>query len=135
MGALLKTVGYGFLLVVLSPLIVLALALLVIYIILDYLILELVSIPMFFKGKSFKHDDALTLKLKEKIANAKAYQEMKEAQVNAYQQSLVTPSPIPTSTIPPTPDSTTHSSSPEVSEVNAEDVTKDLDDHGGNKNE
>ncbi|MDD4123464.1 MAG: hypothetical protein PHD50_01135 [Bacilli bacterium] len=75
MTALLKTVGYGFLIIILSPFIVLGLAIFAVYAIVVYLFLEVSSLLLFFTGKSFKNDDMETIKLKEIMKKEEIYRQ------------------------------------------------------------
>ena len=132
MTLLLKTIGYGALLIILSPLIAVALVLLMIYIALDYLILEIVSLPMFFRGKSFRHKDAQTIELEKRIGQRKAYQEMQQAQVSAFQQGLYNPAaqPAPQQPVQNQAAQPTQAAKPSVT-----DVLPDQNKQGGDNND
>ncbi len=88
METLLKTVGYGALLIVLSPFIALALLLFVIYTILNYVALELTSIFRFFSGKSFKNDDKETIELNKVYNQEKSIHDMQVKQAEAFANSF-----------------------------------------------
>ncbi|MDD3383405.1 MAG: hypothetical protein PHX46_01155 [Bacilli bacterium] len=87
MTALLKTVGYGFLIIILSPFVVLGLAIFAVYAIIVYLFLEISSLLLFFTGKSFKNDDMETIKLKEIMKKEEIYrQNMMSQPINTVPQ-------------------------------------------------
>lgn len=78
-----KTLGWGLLTILLSPLLLIGFILYTIYTLVVYLCYEVSSIVLFFSGKNFKNDDLETERLKE----------IKEEYLNKKKEN-VTPQPV-----------------------------------------
>ncbi len=136
MLSLLKTVGYGVLLIVLSPLIAIGLILLIIYSVFNYLVFDIANFFLFFRGKSFKNDDKETLLLRQLMQQEESIHNMQVQQAAAFAANY------PSGTIPGTPpypnqsqgQQSTHVENQEVTPPNSEGI-ESKQKQGGNEND